>query len=73
MGESGLHQGFPKQVMKCWEEEVKKRMINSASNISTILYVRGEGMNSSPGREAQGRFICIVPVYRILKSKCFYS
>lgn len=65
MGGSGLQQGFPKQVMKCWEGEVKKQMINSASNISTILYVREEGMNSSPGREAQGRVICKVLVYSI--------
>lgn len=45
MGGSGLQQGFPKQGMKCWEGEVKKPIINSASNISTILHVIREGMD----------------------------
>lgn len=37
--------------MKCWEGEIKNQIINSASNIGTILYVREERMN---GRVHQG-------------------
>lgn len=44
MGGSGLQQGFSKQGMKCWEGEVKKQIINSASNISSILHVTRERM-----------------------------
>lgn len=45
MGGSGLQQGFPKQGMKCREGEVKKQIINYASNIRNILHVTRERMN----------------------------